>query len=320
MIRRFFSHAALSLITVSVTHSGFAETTSATASGVLASSYNPMQNLLSTPSGKTAPHAKDVSKSAALQEKIHTGYKHHWRQNVVGTIFWVGEEPTQNNPTPNHASSWDTQWEVNFGGYDDPDLSARAAGYRPSKFVPKQNPFYIALPYNDVINHKTTKHSASVMIPWFHKEFKKHGKSVCHNRWIAIHYQGRVCYAQWSDCGPFQTDDVAYVFGGAKPNNTQNKGAGIDLAPAVRDYLGFVSGNTCDWIFVDESQVPDGPWKAYGSNNPFSKDWVKDPEPIYAGAYKPKATTYASNTRRVNGSGKVKPKSGMPGITMKKKN
>ncbi len=208
-----------------------------------------------------------------------------WKRGITGTVFWVGEQPTENNPTPNVASSWDTNWMNNFGGYDDPDLSARAAGYRPEGFVPKLNPFYIALPYNDVLNYNTTKDSAFDVIPWFKKTFKRHGKSVCHNRWIAISYGNRVAYAQWSDCGPFTTDDAAYVFGDAPPANSSNNDAGIDLSPAVRDYLGFVSGKKCDWRFVEEHEVTDGPWKAYGANNPFSKSWVKDPEPIYQGAF-----------------------------------
>jgi hypothetical protein len=70
--------------------------------------------------------------------------------------FWVGEQPTENNPTPNHMSSWDTEWMKNFGGYDDPDRANRTDNFTPIGFTPKQNPFYIALPYNDVVDHNTT--------------------------------------------------------------------------------------------------------------------------------------------------------------------
>lgn len=66
-----------------------------------------------------------------------------WRGNVVATVFWVGEKPTVNNPTPNHASAWDPNWESNFGGYDDPK---RRDGLLPAGFVPQLNPFYVALP------------------------------------------------------------------------------------------------------------------------------------------------------------------------------
>ena len=76
-----------------------------------------------------------------------------WKLHINSTTFWVGEQPTQNNPVPNHISSWDLQWARNFGGYDDPDPNRRIAShstgeFRPKNFVPKLNPFYIALPYN----------------------------------------------------------------------------------------------------------------------------------------------------------------------------
>lgn len=239
-----------------------------------------------------------------------------WKQNIVATVFWVGEQPTANNPTPNCKSSWDPQWMTNFGGYDDPEITNRTHGYRPVHFIPKQNPFYVALPYNDVINHAITKPEAAKVIPWFKQTFKRHGKSVCHNRWLAIRHEGRIVYAQWSDCGPFLTDDAPYVFGDAPPANTQNNGAGIDLSPAVRDYLGFTSGKKVDWCFVEANEVPDGPWKALGTNNPFSKNWVQDPEPIYQGAFIAKANTGSGSARtRIR---KAAANNGLPGFTLKK--
>lgn len=198
-----------------------------------------------------------------------------WKTNIVGTVFWVGELPTENNPVPNTGSSWDPNWMKTFGGYDDPDTAARHPAYRPAGFVPKLNPFYVALPYNDCVDYKTTKTEASKVIPWYKETFVRQGKSVCHNRWVAIRFGNRTCYAQWSDCGPFVTTDAAYVFGESRPVNTKNKGAGIDLAPAVRDYLGFRSGQAVDWRFVEESEVPNGPWRDYGKNNPFSLDAAK---------------------------------------------
>lgn len=200
-----------------------------------------------------------------------------WKSDIVATVFWVGEKPTKKNPTPNNASSWDCSWQSNFGGFDDPQPSKRAADFRPASFVPKQNPFYVALPYNDCVDHQTTKTEAEKVIPWFKSTFVRQGKSVCQNRWVAIRYGDRTCYAQWSDCGPFSTTDASYVFGSARPTNQKNNGAGIDLAPAVRDYLGFSSGQKCDWRFVESSEVPDGPWKSYGSNNPYSQTYVSSP-------------------------------------------
>jgi len=202
-----------------------------------------------------------------LPRTTYTRYP--WKLDIMATVFWVGELPTQNNPTPNTASSWDTMWTQSFGGYDDPDPSSRAPDYRPAKFLPRQNPFYVALPYNDCLNYNTTKPEAFTKIPWFKQVFKKEGKSVCKDRWVAIRLGDRVCYAQWSDCGPFVTDDVDYVFGDARPKNNSNGGAGIDVSPAVRDYLNFRTNVKCDWRFVDVHEVPNGPWKTYGDNNHF---------------------------------------------------
>ncbi|WP_395744048.1 hypothetical protein [Prosthecobacter sp.] len=200
----------------------------------------------------------------------HLGYaRYPWKLDIVATVFWVGEEPTENNPTPNDKSSWDTQWMQNYGGYDDPDPTKRRENFIPASFVPKQNPFYVALPYNDVIDFDSHKPEASRVIPWFKQRFVRSGKTVLKGQWIAIRYGNRVCYAQWEDCGPFVTDDHEYVFGNARPKNTSNRGAGLDISPAVRDYLGISSSGRCDWRFVDVNEVPAGPWRNLGSNNHF---------------------------------------------------
>lgn len=204
------------------------------------------------------------------------GYsKYPWKTDIMATVFWVGEEPTQNNPTPNNKSSWDTDWQKNFGGYDDPDPLKRGPNYCPQGFVPSLNPFYIALPYNDLKDYTAHKPEASQVIPWFKQRYVKAGTTVLRGTWIAIRYGNRVCYAQWEDCGPFVTDDHEYVFGNARPKNTSNRGAGIDVSPAVRDYLGMASNGKCDWRFVDVNEVPPGPWRSLGNNNHFVKAQVQ---------------------------------------------
>lgn len=200
-----------------------------------------------------------------------------WKTHITCTIFWVGEKPTERNPTPNCKSSWDTEWAINFGGYDDPDPANRIAShatgeFRPKGFVPKLNPFYIALPYNDVLNYRTHKPEASRVIPWFARMRPQPGKTVCKGRWIQIYRNGRSCYGQWEDCGPWVTDDWEYVFGSAKqPKTRENGAAGIDLSPSIRDYLGLKSGDKVHWRFVEAGQVPYGPWKKYGQT-PVSDD------------------------------------------------
>lgn len=203
--------------------------------------------------------------------KPRTRYtRYPWKTNIMTTVFWIGELPTQNNPTPNTKSAWDREWVKNFGGYDDPDNDARD-GFRPKEFIPGQNPFYIALPYNDLQTGPGTKTSARHVVPWFDKEFERPGKTIIKGRWIAIRRGSKVCYAQWEDVGPFETDDWQYVFGEAQPKTSGNNKAGLDVSPAVRDYLDMTTMGICDWRFVDEDEVPEGPWKMWGDNNPFSK-------------------------------------------------
>ncbi|HSP44100.1 MAG TPA: hypothetical protein VLO11_14595, partial [Luteolibacter sp.] len=196
-----------------------------------------------------------------------------WKKAITCTIFWIGEQPTARNPTPNCKSSWDTQWSINFGGYDNPAPAARIADhargeFRPKGFVPRLNTFYVALPYNDVISHRAHKPEAPRVIPWFSRMNPQPGKTVLKGRWIHIHRNGLNCFAQWEDCGPWVTDDWEYVFGNKPPKNVQNGRAGIDISPAVRDYLGIKSGHKVHWRFVEASQVPYGPWKKYGQDQP----------------------------------------------------
>jgi hypothetical protein len=195
--------------------------------------------------------------------------RYPWKTGIVTTIFWVGETPTANNPVPNRTSSWDPDWQRNYGGFDNPDPNQRR-NYVPVRFVPQQNPFYCALPYNDV-THGSTKPEAYQVIPWFRQIFEKPGKSVCRDRWVAIRSRnGKTCYAQWSDCGPFRTDHWQYVFGNDRPKPNLNRGAGLDVSPAVRDFLGLnASIDTTDWKFVEFRDIPHGPWSRFGENNDF---------------------------------------------------
>ena len=193
--------------------------------------------------------------------------RYPWKRNIVTTVFWVGEQPTKNNPVPNCKSSWDQHWHKNFGGYDNPDPATRR-NFLPKKFIPRQNPFYVALPYNDV-TRGTTKPEARRVIPWFRDAFERPGKSVCKGRWIAIRHKNRIAYAQWEDCGPFRTDHWQYVFGNERPRPNLNQGAGLDVSPAVRDYLGLKGKDVCDWKFVEARDVPSGPWTRHGNNNTF---------------------------------------------------
>lgn len=200
-----------------------------------------------------------------------------WHFDITATYFYIGERPTQNNPTPNTASSWDSAWDDNYGGYDDPNPANRCPRtYAPLAFTPRLNPFYVALPYND-IQRGGPKPEAERVIPWYRRDKQGRYESVCRGTWVQIYYNGRYCFAQWEDCGPFVTDDWQYVFGNARPKNTSNRGAGIDISPAVRDYLGIQGGMAVvHWRFVDFSLVPGGPWARFGKDNPFVNRELRD--------------------------------------------
>jgi hypothetical protein len=190
-----------------------------------------------------------------------------WKTNIVTTVFWIGEPRSSENPKAHVKSAWDANWAANYGGVYTSDSSARR-NYLPIAFIPRQNPFYCALPYNDV-THGQFKPEAPLVIPWFKHEYRGPGQSVCRDRWIAIRKGNRTCYAQWEDCGPFLTDHFQYVFGNERPKPNPNHGAGLDVSPAVHDYLGLAPIDVTDWQFVEVRDVPPGPWRSYGENNHF---------------------------------------------------
>ena len=231
----------------------------------------PKVTILRTNSISAGPGVNErVGSSLSGKNSLGAGPEEYlWKLDITTTIFWVGEEAAANNPVPNDKSAWDIGWFSNYGGYDSPNSDDRR-NFIPTNFVPRQNPFYVALPYNDVDDHHTKPEAAQV-IPWFRSCFVQDGQSVCKGRWVAIRHGNKVCYAQWEDVGPFQTDHWQYVFGNERPRPNPNKDAGLDVSPAVRDYLGLDSIDVCDWKFVDFFRIPRGPWAIYGDNNTFSR-------------------------------------------------
>lgn len=175
-------------------------------------------------------------------------------KSAMTTIFWVGEDANdENGHIHNHASFWDANWQKHFGGVDSP---ANRRGYLPAAFMPKQNPFYVALPFAEVDSEGRFKEIAK-KIPGYGT-----GEPLTKNRWVEIRYHGVSCFAQWQDVGPYGEDDFDWVFGTAdKPKNTKDLKAGLDISPAVAQYLKMKDSDRTEWRFVDEKNVPDGPWK-----------------------------------------------------------
>lgn len=177
--------------------------------------------------------------------------------DVVTTYFWVGEPGDADNKNiSNTASAWDDNWQQHYGGVDSP---AHRSGYLPSGFKPRENPFYVALPYSDIAANGTHKPSDAVcaeLQPGYDPRY-----SACKNIWVAITHGDKTVYAQWEDAGPFGENDTAYVFGNAAPKNPVDTHAGLDVSPAVHDYLGLQDVDHTSWHFVHGADVPEGPWK-----------------------------------------------------------
>lgn len=158
------------------------------------------------------------------------------------TVFWVGEVATTDNGfIANHASYFDPRWEEHYGGVDSPTCRSK---YFPCGFTPLENPFYIALPYG------------------------VRGESL-KNRWLEIVHDNNVCYGQWQDVGPFETDDKDYVFGTSSlPKNMIGTRAGLDVSPALRDCLHIRGIDHAKWRFIDVTDVPEGPWREIVTTRP----------------------------------------------------
>ena len=238
-----------------------------------ASKAEPAKTKFTKKSEKSAENAVlDVSSLGLTPGQLGTertkpGQRYPWKSNIVTTVFWIGEKPSGNNPVPNRVSSWDKEWTKNYGGMDDP-APARRSNYMPVNFAPKLNPFYCALPYNDKAR-EGHRSEAPRVVPWFREAYQGPAVSTCKGRWVAIRKGNRTAFAQWEDAGPFRTDHWQYVFGNERPKPNLNKGAGLDVSPAVRDYLGLKPTDVTDWRFVDFNEVPRGPWATHGENNTF---------------------------------------------------
>ena len=169
------------------------------------------------------------------------------------TLFWVGEPSDSDNAyISNTQSFWDDAWQHHFGGIDDPNCRT---GYYPCSFVPKENPFYVALPYGDYENG-VLKSSVTV-VPWYGLD----SLPLLKNRWVVVVYEGYVCYGQWEDVGPNNEDDFSYVFATGKPANTFGERAGLDVSPALWSCLHMSDNASTSWAFVDAKEVPAGPWE-----------------------------------------------------------
>jgi hypothetical protein len=197
--------------------------------------------------------------------------------NITATVFWIGE-PLGSGSTENNAvSAYDDRWLKHYGGIDDPRY-VRRFPYFP-RFAPRENPFYLDVPYDDFLDDGTPRPSRMRDVPWAGAESahiaaaaaQRKPFSLMKNHWVKIsHVRNgaiRTCYGQVEDAGPYVYDDAGYVFGGddSRPRSRRARNAGIDVSPALRDCLGFDGlnndSNRVTWQFVAQSELPAGPWR-----------------------------------------------------------
>lgn len=178
-----------------------------------------------------------------------------WKK-ATATVFWVGEAATEENAYIQNASSaWEEDWQEHYGGVDDPE---DRCGFRSCAFMPQENSFYVALPYNDLDDNGKRKANAA-RVP---SSNAPASVSIVKNRWIEVRVGQTSCFGQWEDVGPFEADDIEYVFGSSsEPLNQYGMKAGIDLSPALRDCLGVGDVSNVRWRHMEEEDVPAGPWK-----------------------------------------------------------
>jgi|GEM_PF-1204236 len=227
-------------------------------------------NNSNTPVNNTNPIINNTSPPPIKKE-------YPWHNNAYTTQFYIG------TPGTTGAGAWDMNLLKHYGGIDDP---IKRNGYYPLNFKPKENPFYYALPYSD-FDSNGIRRTNTIKIPWYTQVSQS--TSLVKNRWIEVKYKNKTCYGQWEDCGPvasdhLECDDFAYVFGNAQqPSITptkENFKPALDVSPSMSDCLGMdapndlVFGHTDDytsWRFIDEADVPAGPWKEIGTTSQI--DW-----------------------------------------------
>jgi hypothetical protein len=156
-----------------------------------------------------------------------------------------------------------------------------ANGYFPTDMTPKENPFYLDLPFDD-INDPTAYAERCKVIPWASQfpasDCTNQNFSYMKNHWVRlVGPNGKACYGQVEDAGPSHDNlyhDSAYVFGSknVQPIQGQFNDAGLDVSPALNGCLGFkeLDGDQdrVSWQFVDAPRVPAGPWKKLVTTQP----------------------------------------------------
>lgn len=203
--------------------------------------------------------------------------RYQWHYRIVSTTFWVGEIFNSGPNGSQVISTYDAHWEAHYGGCDGlvqgavcrTERRVAANGYFPRHMTPKQNPFYLDVPFDDV-NDPIAAAVRARVVPWAHlpayrARLPHPNQSIMKNHWVEIRSQGHICFGQVEDAGPGRYHDANYVFGSHPPSNRLYNHAGMDVSPALNGCLHFKELNgendVVRWRFVEPRAVPPGPWR-----------------------------------------------------------
>lgn len=263
----------------------------------------PTATATSAPPATTAPPSPTTTPTSTASPSAG-GRTYPLHTNIASTTFWVGElfDATLADGSQ-VCSTYDSLWAYHWSGVNGGKVPAGAAGcagsiiggcdgiagsgnscateprtaangFFPTRVTPKENPFYLDLPYDDLNDSIGFAQRCSI-IPWANDPgYAGHctdgAFSYMKNRWVQLTGpNGSVCYGQVEDAGPSHGDlyhDANYVFGANNAQPVQGKfnNAGADVSPALNGCLGFKEldgqSDKISWRFVDRVAVPAGPW------------------------------------------------------------
>lgn len=205
----------------------------------------------------TASSNNEPAKTEAPMTQVAT---HPLHENIITTVFWVGEAPSNDNGRiSNHQTEWDPDPVKRLGYTDSPDLARLPSGH-PVGRSPNHNDFYCALPLGEYNENGLVKAEREASYWADQASSLNDGQSLFKGRWVKVMHGDKTAFLQVLDTGPFSWSDRSYVWGSAKPSNALGEKAGIDISPAAATFLGVDGSSKIHWQFVDQAQVEHGPW------------------------------------------------------------
>lgn len=100
--------------------------------------------------------------SALIAETVQLRAVTNEFKSTVTTLFWVGEPSDAENAfIPNDVSYWDKDWQLNYGGVDDPD---NRNGFWPQISGQRKIPFTLHCPTVNLNRHAVTIFGATLKI------------------------------------------------------------------------------------------------------------------------------------------------------------